>query len=96
MVKRQKFSPEFRSMAVEEVVEKQRPIVDVAREFKVLPGTLGNWVSKFREENSSLAEDPLALTERAELETLRREVQELKMENEFLGKAASFFAKKYR
>lgn len=96
MAQRQQYSPEFRAMAVEEVVERQRPIVDVAREFSILPGTLGNWVAKFRKENSELNEEPLVMTERAELETLRREVQELRTENEFLGKAASFFARKYR
>ena len=36
----------------------------------------------------------LDLDERAELERLRREVQELRMDNEFLGKAAAFFASK--
>lgn len=37
---------------------------------------------------------PLDLDERAELERLRREVQELRMYNEFLGKTAAFFASK--
>ena len=34
------------------------------------------------------------LNERAELERLRRENQDLRMDNEFLGKAAAFFASK--
>ncbi len=96
MARKQKYSPEFRALAVEEVIERRRPIVDVARELGILPGTLGNWVNRFRKENSDLDDETLELSERAELETLRREVQDLKMENEFLGKAASFFAKKYR
>ena len=37
---------------------------------------------------------PLDLDERTELERLRRENQELRMDNEFLGKAAAFFASK--
>jgi transposase len=36
----------------------------------------------------------LDLNERAELERLRRENQDLRMDNEFLGKAAAFFASK--
>ena len=39
---------------------------------------------------------PLDLDERAELERLRREIAELRMDNEFLGKAAAFFAQEYR
>lgn len=34
------------------------------------------------------------MDERAELKQLRREVQELKKDNEFLGKATVFFASK--
>ncbi len=34
--------------------------------------------------------------ERARLAELEREVRELKLEREFLGKAAAFFAKEYR
>ena len=40
------------------------------------------------------AEEPLTVDERAELDRLRREVSELKLDNEFLGKAAAFFASK--
>jgi len=39
-------------------------------------------------------EPALSLSERARLKELEREVRELRMENEFLGKATAFFAKK--
>ena len=39
-------------------------------------------------------EPVLTLSERARLKELEREVRELRMENEFLGKATAFFAKK--
>lgn len=97
MHRKQSYSQEFRGLAVEEVVNKQRPIVEVARELGVLPGTLGNWVSVYRKEHESdLEAEPLSLTDRAELAELRRENQELRTKNEFLGKAAAFFAKDYR
>lgn len=97
MRRKQSYSREFRDLAVVEVVEKQRPIVEVARELGVLPGTLGNWVSAYRKEHEPDVDDePLELTERAELAELRREVQELRSKNQFLGKAAAFFAKDYR
>lgn len=47
-----------------------------------------------RARTGSGAEAPLDLDERAELERLRRENQELRMDNEFLGRAATFFASK--
>jgi transposase-like protein len=95
MSKRQKFSAEFREIAVEEVVGKDRRITDVAREMNVLPGTLGNWVGEHRKAHPE-QEEPLSLSERAELAELRRENQELRTKAEFLGKAAAFFAKEYR
>lgn len=91
--KRGKFSPEFREAAVREVIEKSRPVADVARENGLVAQTLGNWVSAWRIEH--VDDEPiLTLSERARLKQLEREVRELRMENEFLGKATAFFAKK--
>ena len=91
--KRGKFSPEFREAAVREVIEKSRPIADVARENGLVAQTLGNWVNAWRTEH--VEDEPvLTLSERARLKELEREVRELRMENEFLGKATAFFAKK--
>ena len=42
------------------------------------------------------SEPELTLSERARLRQLELEVRELRMENEFLGKAAAVFAKKPR
>ena len=88
-----KFSPEFREAAVREVIEKSRPVAVVARENGLVAQTLGNWVSAWRIEH--VDDEPiLTLSERARLKQLEREVRELRMENEFLGKATAFFAKK--
>ncbi len=91
--KRVKFSPEFREAAVREVIEKSRPVADVARENGLVAQTLGNWVSAWRIKHVD-DEPVLTLSERARLKQLEREVRELRMENEFLGKATAFFAKK--
>lgn len=93
--KRKSFSPEFRAEAVRMVIESSRPIAEVAREIHVNEGTLGNWVNKYRAEHAE-DEPPLTVSERARLRELEREVRELRMKAEFLGKAAAFFAQEYR
>jgi transposase len=92
---RRKFSPEFKEEAVKLVVESSRSIKQVAGEIGVNETTLGNWVKKYRQEHPE-EEEPLSISERAELQQLRKEARELKMENEFLKKAAAFFAKEQR
>jgi transposase-like protein len=52
-------------------------------------------VSKYRIEHAG-DEPPVTLSERARLRELEREVRELRMKTEFLGKAAAFFAQEYR
>jgi transposase len=90
--KRVKYSPEFKEEAVRMVIDSSRPIADVAREISVHDGTLGNWVSKYRVEHP-VAEQPLTVSERVRLRELESENRELRMKNEFLGKAAAFFAR---
>lgn len=92
---RKKYSKEFRDIAVHRVIDGSRPIVDIAKETGVHEGTLSNWVRLYREENP-VDEKPLNQTERARLKDLEREVRELRMKTEFLGKAAAFFAQEYR
>ncbi|WP_099055771.1 IS3 family transposase [Streptomyces noursei] len=84
--KRRKFSPEFRDEAVKMVVVESRPIAEVAREIQVNEGTLGTWVSRYRQEHAG-EEPPLNISERARLRELERENRELRMKTEFLGKS---------
>ena len=93
--RRRKFTPEFKDEAVKMVIETSRPIAEVAREIHVNEGTLGNWVNKYRTEHTD-EEPPLTISERARLRELEKEVRELRMKTEFLGKAAAFFAQEYR
>jgi transposase len=86
------FSPEFRDEAVKMVIETSRPIARVAKELGINEGTLGSWVSRYRHEHAG-EEPPLAVSERVRLRELERETRELRMENEFLKKAAAYFAR---
>jgi transposase-like protein len=93
--KRRRFSPEFREEAVKMVVDGDRSIAQIARELGINSGTLGNWVAAHRKAHP-VEEEPLLVSERARLRELERENRELRMRNEFLGKAAAFFAQEYR
>ncbi len=93
--KRRKFSPEYRKEAVKMVIDPPRPIAQVARELGLNEATLGNWVNTWRKEHQN-EEAPLTLPERARLRELERENRDLRMQNEFLKKAAAFFAAEQR
>lgn len=91
--KQVKYSPEFKEAAVHEVIKNSRAIADVARENGLVAQSLGNWVKAYRAEHAE-DEPELSLSERARLKELERQNRELRMENEFLGKATAFFAKR--
>lgn len=91
MGKYRKFTEEYRDEAVKMVIETSRPIAEVARDLGINEGTLGNWVAKYRLDHP-VAEE-LNISERARLKELEREVRELRLQREFLKKAAAFFAK---
>lgn len=88
---RRKFTPEYKAEAVQFVVSSGQPVAEVARNLGIVEGTLGNWVAKARE-NGQVNEPELSVSERAELQRLRKENQTLKMERDFLKKATAFFA----
>ena len=84
MGKYRKFSPEYRDEAVKMVVEMSRPIAEVARDLGLNESTLGNWVTKYRDEHP--ASEDLNISERARLKELEKENRELRLEREFLKK----------
>jgi transposase len=92
---RRKFSPEFKDEAVKLVIETSRPIAEVARELNINETTLGSWVTAYRERHAG-EEPPLTVHERARLWELERENRELRMQAEFLKKAAAYFASDHR
>lgn len=97
MGKSARYAPEFREQAVHNVIDTSRPIAQVAKELGLVEQTLGSWVRKYREQHAGeLDRQELAEPERAELKRLRKENRELKLEQEFLKKAAAFFAKESR
>jgi len=90
MGKYRQFSPEYRLEAVKNVIDNSRPIAVVARDLGINEGTLGNWVNLHRREHPTSEE--LSLPERVRFREMEREIRELRMQAEFLKKAAAFFA----
>ena len=89
---RRKFTDEYKANAVDLVLSSDRSIASVARSIGVHEYTLGKWVKKVREENEGDGEKPLNESERQELERLRKESAQAKMEIEFAKKVAAWFA----
>jgi transposase len=92
---RRSFTPEYKEQVARMVVEESRAIPSTAREIGVNEQTLRNWVAEYRKHHAG-DEPPLTVSERARLRELEKEVRELRLEKEFLGKAAAFFASEYR
>ena len=89
--KRRSYTPAYRRDAAHLVIDTGRPIATVAREIGVGEQLLGRWVAIERARMDD-APPAMDLDERAELERLRIENNELRMDREFLKKAAAFFA----
>jgi transposase len=89
--KRRRFTPEFRAEAVRLVTETDRPVAHVAVEIGVSAQLLGRWVQHSKPAEAA-ADRALDIHERAELERLRKENADLRLDRSFLKKAAVFFA----
>lgn len=90
-----RYSPEFKEQAARKVVDNSLPIVKVARELGINESTLGFWVKDYRKK---LSRQPLPpdMPDDERIRELERRNRELEMENEFLKKAAAYFAREHR
>ena len=87
--RRPTYTPEFRAEAVRLARTSSAPLTAIARDLGVSIWSLRKWVNAA----TSPSRPPLREAERLELQRLRREVRELRMEREILKKATAFFAK---
>ena len=88
---RRAFTAEFKAEAVALLNNSGKSIGQVAKDLGLCEATLRYWVDKAEAKDGGTPE--LSLDERSELGHLREENRVLRMERDFLKKAAAFFAK---
>ena len=66
---------------------------ELAREFEPTAQSIGNWVSQSERNGKHGDSSSLTSAEREELNRLRRENRQLRLEREILSKAAAWFAR---
>ena len=88
--KRPHYAPEFRRQMVE-LVRAGRSPAELENEFEPTAQTIRKWVAQ-GDRDEGRRSDGLTTPEREELNRLRRENRQLKVEREILSKAAAWFA----
>jgi transposase len=85
------YPPEFRRQIIELVGAGRTPD-ELAGEFEPSAQTIRNWVAQAARDGGRRT-DGLTSAERVEMQKLRRENRQLKIEREILAKAAAWFAR---
>ncbi|MEE1159102.1 MAG: transposase [Atopobiaceae bacterium] len=92
---RRRYTEEYRVEAVKyyekaREIDPKKTIKDCARELGINDKTLNDWVIKFQDAGKVTRERS---EEQKALDEANRRIRELELENEFLKKAAAFFAR---
>ena len=88
-----RYEPEFKEKILKLYLEEGRTMKSLTEEYKLGKSTLKYWLQQRRKEcqtNPKIEEENSTY---AEIRRLRKELEETRKENEFLKKAAAFFAK---
>ena len=95
--KKQSYTEEFRIEAVRRADQKGNTNASVAEELGISAQQIYNWRRQFNrltdKQFSSINGVQFKITDSAEIKRLKQELADLKEENEFLKKAAAYFAK---
>jgi len=87
------YEPEFKEKIVRLHLEDGRTLKGLAAEYGVSKASISIWVKQFREECQTNEEAKADYDYMKENLQLKRQLAELQKENDFLKKAAAFFAK---
>ena len=90
---RRTYTPEQRADAVKIALASDESIGSVARNLAISASSLSRWIRDHRREQEPTPSETLSSDERQELVALRRQVQQLTLERDFIKKAAAFFAR---
>ena len=89
----QYYEPEFKKKIVRLHLEEGRSLKGLAAEYGVSKASVSNWTKQFREECQTNEEAKADYDFMKENLRLKKQLAELQKENDFLKKAAAFFAK---
>ena len=89
-----RFDPAYKLEVCKSIASGHATVVEMAREIGVNENTLYNWMKRYRANTiTPFVGSGHILPENEEMVKLRREVKDLREENEILKKAAAYFAK---
>ncbi len=89
---RRAFSPEFKAEAVRQVTEGGRSVAQVATECAIRPEQLRTWKKELLADGT-VARPLRVESAEDELRRVKRELEVMRQERDFLKKATAFFAK---
>lgn len=93
--RRKRYTAEFKIEALRLVRESGKPVMQIARELGIQSDLLHSWKRKAEkavEEKDAFPGHGMKTGEAAENERLRRELERVTQERDFLKKAAAYFA----
>ena len=88
-----RYPREFKEKAVALVTEQGYSVPEAAKSLGIAVSLLYRWLAKIEKQNAGLS---LKEDERDDLNRLRKEVKNLRMEKEILKKASALFAKEMK
>ncbi len=94
--KRRRYTEEFKTQAVRLVGESDRPVAQVARELGIADNVLYRWTSEHRQAHTQGTPRTAIRAEREALARVKRELDRVTKERDFLKRAAAFFAREHK
>ncbi len=99
--KRRQFTAEFKLEAVRLAKDSERPLSQVARELGIRPSMVRAWKRQAESRAGLMSGDVFPgngklSSQEEEIRRLRRELEQVKQERDFLKKATVYFAKESR
>lgn len=91
---RNQYSPEFKLELIKLIEEQGQKAPDVASQYNVGKSTLEKWLQRYRAEQSGkpLATGRAITPEQQEIQRLKKEIAQLKLERDILKKASALLA----